>query len=144
KLLRRLLDLLPEHLGLVRERLRLLGHELALALRNLLRLLRAGELLPELHGVREHLFRQRGVVRAHGAQLVLEFLRQLPAHAQEAVERVSSLVAIFLGELPRPCEAERGRLHRAFAALLGELCRISCHYALLSSPPVPLMSEFIP
>jgi hypothetical protein len=62
------------------------------------------------------------VLCAHGAQLVLEFFRQLPAHAQEAVERLFSLVEIFLGELPRPCEAERGRLHRAFATLLGELC----------------------
>src|SRR5262245_33970459 len=127
KLLRRVLDLLSEHLGLVGDRLRLPGHELALALRHLLRFLRAGELLPEIHGIREQLFRQRGVVRAEGAQLLLKILRQLPAYTHETVERLFSLGEIFLGELTSPCEAECGRLHRAFPALLSKFCRISCH-----------------
>src|SRR5262249_3937045 len=45
--------------------------------------------------------------------------------------RLFSLVEIFFGELPRPREAEGGRLHRAFAALLSKFCRISCHSFLL-------------
>src|SRR5262249_10636554 len=125
----------------VGDRLRLLGHELALALSKFLRLLRTRELLTELHGVREHLFRQRGVVRAHGAQLILNILCHLPTHAQETLERLFSLSEIFLGELPRPGDAERGRLHRALTALLNKFCRISCHSLLpLAWPGRPLVS----
>ena len=46
-------------------------------------------------------------------------------------ERLPALGEAFLREFPRPCHSKRGRLHRAFAALARELCRISCHSSLL-------------
>src|SRR5262245_55730989 len=125
--LRRLLHLLAELFRLVRNHLRLPRHELALALREFLRFLGARHFLAELHRVRQSLVRQRCHLLAGGDGLGLEIFGHLARHAQEAVNGLSALIETLLRELPAPDHSEICRLHRAFAALLREICRISCH-----------------
>src|SRR4029077_11787246 len=58
-------------------------------------------------------------------------------HLQEGVNGLSALIETLLRELPPPGRSEIGRLHRAFAALLDEICCISCH-CLLPRRSAPL------
>src|SRR5262245_51199111 len=137
--LRRLLHLLAELLRLVRNHLRLPRHELTLALREFLRFLGVRQFLAELHRVRQSLVRQRCHLLAGGDCLGLEIFGHLARHAQEAVNGLSALIETLLRELPAPSHSEICRLHRAFAALLREICRISCHR---SSPGLDIRLVF--
>src|SRR5215475_3160862 len=137
--LRRLLHLLAELLRLVRNHLRLPRHELALALREFLRFLGVREFLAELHRVRQSLVRQRCHLLAGGDSLGLEIFGHLARHAKKAVNGLSALIETLLRELSAPSHSEICRLHRAFAALLREICRISCHR---SSPGLDIRLVF--
>src|SRR5262249_33816993 len=59
--------------------------------------------------------------------LGLEIFGHLARHAQKAVNGLSALIETLLRELPAPSHSEICRLHRAFAALLREICWVSCH-----------------
>src|SRR5262245_2012824 len=126
--LRRPLHLLAELLRLVRNHLRLPRHELALALREFLRFLGLRQFLAELHRVRQSLVRQRCHLLAGGVSLGLEISSHPARHAQKAVNGLSALIETLLRELAAPSHSEICRLHRAFAALLREICCVSCHH----------------
>src|SRR5262249_54486319 len=132
--LRRLLHLVAELFRLVGDHLRLPRHELALALREFLRFLGLRQFLAELHRVRQSLVRQRCHLLAGGVSLGLEISGHLARYAQKAVNGLSALIETLLRELAAPSHSEICRLHRAFAALLREICCVSCHH--LSRPRI--------
>jgi hypothetical protein len=72
--------------------------------------------------------RQRCHLLAGGVSLGLEISGHLARHAQKAVNGLSALIETLLRELAPPSHSEICRLHRAFAALLREICCISCHH----------------
>src|SRR5262249_52943397 len=125
--LRPLLHLLAELFRLVRNHLRLPRHKLTLALREFLRFLGVRQFLAELHRIRQSLVRQRCHLLAGGDSLGLEIFGHLARHAQKAVNGLSALIETLLRELSAPSHSEICRLHRAFAALLREICWVSCH-----------------
>jgi hypothetical protein len=103
-----------------------------------LRFLDARQFLAEFHRVRHGFLGQRRHVLADGGGLSLEIFRHLARHLQEGVNGLSALIETLLCELPAPGRSEIGRLHRAFAALLNEICCISCH-CLLPRRSVPIV-----
>src|SRR5215510_10179180 len=149
--LRRLLHLLAELLRLVRNHLRLPRHELTLALREFLWFLGVRQFLAKLHRIRQSLVRQRCHLLAGGDSLGLEIFGHLARHAQKAVNGLSALIETLLRELSAPSHSEICRLHRAFAALLREICCVSCHrlspsweFCLLSDWRLLLRGQLVP
>src|SRR5262245_59479628 len=140
--LRGLLHAQTEFLGLVGQRLRLPGQELALALRELLGFLHPRKLLSVLHRVGQRLLGHLGGLLADCGTLTLEIVRHLAGDPHQRVECSLALIETLLSELPAPGKSERGSLHCALAGLLGKF-RISSHYILLPFHPTWMMCTYI-